>query len=99
MGPDFSGTLAFRVRRSVRDKSGHKVGSDFSHFLFAYGLRDILLIGLENVFKRAAISARASIPEQLDGWPDCQQEGDQDCSGESHAKYCNATGLLLLFPK
>jgi hypothetical protein len=31
-------------------ESCHKIRCDFSRFRFAYGLRDILLIGLENVF-------------------------------------------------
>jgi hypothetical protein len=40
------------------------------HFLFGHGLRDILLIGLENVLKRAAILGSASMSKQLagDGW-------------------------------
>ncbi len=61
-------------------ESCHKICSDFSRFLFAYGLRDILLIGLENVFKRAAIHGSASIAEQFNRYRRSrQQEGDQDC--------------------
>jgi hypothetical protein len=30
-------------------KGQHEVGGDLSRFIFAYDLRDILLIGLENV--------------------------------------------------
>jgi len=47
--------------------------------VFAYGLRDILLIALENVFQRAAIHRSASKPEQLDRHRrKRQQEGEQD---------------------
>ena len=55
--------------------------------LFAYGLRDTLLIGLENVLKRAAIFVSAAIPEQLDRHRrNRQQEGEQDCSEAEHRR-------------
>jgi hypothetical protein len=46
---------------------GHEVGNDLSRFLFRYGIERILLTRLENVFERAAILGRASIPIKLHG--------------------------------
>jgi hypothetical protein len=47
-------------------KSRHEICGDLCHFFFGHGLREILFIALENVFQRAAVLGRASIPEQLD---------------------------------
>jgi hypothetical protein len=46
-------------------KCRHEVCGDFGHFLFGRSLRDILLIGLENVFKRPAVHGRAPVSKQL----------------------------------
>jgi hypothetical protein len=66
-------------------ESCHKVCRNLCRSLSAYGLRDILLIGLENVFKRAAIHGSASIPEQFNRHRrNRQQESYQDCSEVGH---------------
>src|ERR1700722_17291664 len=46
-------------------KSRHKIGSDLSRFLFGYGVGRILFTGLKDVFERAAVLGRASIPKQF----------------------------------
>jgi hypothetical protein len=46
---------AFPVLQPVRDKGGHKVGSNLCGFLFGYGIRRILFTGLKDVFQSAAI--------------------------------------------
>ena len=85
MKPDLSEIPESPMRRSRVIESCHKIRSDFSRFLFAYGLRDILLIGLENVFQRPTILGRASVSKQFDGhgW-NRQKEGDQDCCEKRH---------------
>jgi hypothetical protein len=46
-------------------KGRHKISSNFSRFLFGYGIGRILFTGLKDVFQRAAVLGCASVPETV----------------------------------
>jgi hypothetical protein len=66
-------------------KDRHEIGGDLGDFFFGRGLRNILLIRLENVFQCAAIWGCTSIPEQFysESW-NRQDNGKKQNQNKSH---------------
>jgi len=60
-------TPAFESTDLDMVKCRHEVGSDLSRLSLVTALGEFCSPGLENVFQRAAIRGRATIPEKLHG--------------------------------
>ncbi len=77
--------LSFQCAYRFMIKGRHEIGSDLGGFLLGYCIGRVLIASLKDIFERAAVLGRASIPEQFDckGWG---RQHKNDCEdGEAHA--------------
>jgi hypothetical protein len=56
-------------------KGRHKVCGDLCRFLFCYGVGRVLITGLKDVFKCAAIFGRGPVSKEFDGERWGRQQG------------------------